>query len=227
MNKKLFFKICDEELAKRIKELPVLENLSNMYSKQAFVLMIYSCFEGFINTTTLNFFELLKNECKRGMYLNAHYSFCVDLYCKKNEIDKDLYKTIWRKFRPFKDSKCFHEMNNRLVDTNDNLGYDGFKYLLFILNISEYKPIDSAFYSKTLTELRNKKERNYLYYKDIINGLLTKRNDIAHGNSKIFDKDFLTQEIIETFSTGILTIMKQFKNDLEEIIENDLYFAKN
>lgn len=226
MNKELFFKICDEELTKRIKELPVLDNLSTMYSKQAFVLMIYACFEGFINTTTLNFFELLKNEQKKGACLNSHYSFCVELYCKKNEIDKDTHKNIWKKFRPFKDTKSFYETNNKLVDTNDNLGYDVFKYLLFILNVSEYKLIDKTFYTKSLTELKNKKERNYLYYKDIINNLLMKRNDIAHGNSRIFDKDFLTQEVIENFSNGVLTIMKQFKNDLEEIIENDLYLMK-
>lgn len=221
MNKELFFKICDEELTKRIKELPVLENLSTLYSKQSFILMIYACFEGFINTITLNFFELLKHERNKGKILNAHYDFCVDLYCKKNEIDKDYFKTIWRKYRPFKE-KFFYE-TNKLVDTNDNLGYDIFKYILFILNISEYNLINSRFYSKSLLELKSKKGRNYLYYKDIINNLLRKRNDIAHGNSRVFDKDFLTKETIENFSNGIITLLKQFKNDLEEIVENDSY----
>ena len=117
----------------------------------------------------------------------------------------------------------FHEINNKLVDTNDNLGYDVFKYILFIINISEYNVIDSKFYSKSLQELKSKKERNYLYYKDTINTLLTKRNDIAHGNSRVFDKDFLTQESIENFSNGIITLLKQFKNDIEEIIENNAY----
>lgn len=222
MNKELFFKICDEELTKRIKELPVLDNLSTLYSKQSFILMIYACFEGFINTVTLNFFELLKNERNKGKILNAHYDFCVDLYCKKNEIDTKSFKTLWKNFKPFK-GKMFHEINNKLVDTNDNLGYDVFKYILFIINISEYNVIDSKFYSKSLQELKSKKERNYLYYKDTINILLTKRNDIAHGNSRVFDKDFLTQESIENFSNGIITLLKQFKNDIEEIIENNTY----
>ena len=109
MNKELFFKICDEELTKRIKELPVLDNLSTLYSKQSFILMIYACFEGFINTVTLNFFELLKNERNKGKILNAHYDFCVDLYCKKNEIDTSRLK-LYGKILNHSKEKCFMKL---------------------------------------------------------------------------------------------------------------------
>lgn len=216
MNKEFFLNKYDQELTKIMKELPVLEDLKSNYSQQAYVLMIYAHFEGFINRITKDFFNLMATDYKKGSTLNPHYDFCVCLY------DKEIYpnKNIWNKFKIVK-RMFFKKDNNCLIDTNDNLGYDIFKYLLFIVNISEHKIIDSKFYNKTYEEIKAGKTRKYLSFKDNINELLEKRNDIAHGNSNILKEDFVTQEKIEEISEGITLVLRQFKEDLFDIIEND------
>ena len=222
MNKEFFFKVCDDELNKRTKELPVLEDLSTTYHKQAFVLMIYAAFEGFVYKIATSFYDLLKTEQDKGKKINAHYSFCLNLYCKENIQDKKIKKVFWKYFSFFK-KNAFKQENQSLIDTNDNLGYEAFKYILFLLNISEFSNIDTNFYSKTLKEAKEKTERNYYFYKDIINELLEKRNDIAHGNSKIFQENFLKQEKIKEMSNAILVVLRNLKANLIDIIDNEKY----
>ena len=91
------------------------------------------------------------------------------------------------------------------------------------MNISEHKPISTKFYSMTLEEKKMNKFKNYNTYESIINELLEKRNDIAHGNPKIFQDKFLTQEKINVISDGIQLVLRQLKEDLVNILENDEY----
>ena len=93
-------------------------------------------------------------------------------------------------------------------------------------NVSEYKPINPNFYNKTLDEKQKNTIRNYLYYKDTINELLEKRNDIAHGNQKILDDNFITIEKIEEISNCIKVVLRQYKEDLFDIIENDKFLLE-
>lgn len=221
MDKDYFYNKYDEELTKINKELPKLDELSSSYSKQAYVLMLYAHFEGFVYRISRDFFNVLLNIHKANIKLNAHYNFCVSLF------DKELYgkehnTKLWNKFINIK--KFFvNEKKNNLIDTNDNMGYEIFKYILFLTNICEYKQIDDNFYNKTLQEKQANKTRNYIFYKDIVNELLEKRNDIAHGNQKILEDNFITTDKIEKMSDCIKVVLRQYKEDLYEILENEKY----
>lgn len=224
MNKDYFYNKYDKELIKINKELPKLYELSSNYSKQAYILMLYAHFEGFVYRISRDFFNVLVSVYKSNLKLNAHYNFCVSLFDKTIN-DKKHYSKLWDKFIQIKD-KYVNGKKYELVDTNDNIGYEIFKYTLFLTNVSEYKPINPNFYNKTLDEKQKNTIRNYLYYKDTINELLEKRNDIAHGNQKILDDNFITIEKIEEISNCIKVVLRQYKEDLFDIIENDKFLLE-
>jgi hypothetical protein len=221
MNKEFFFDKYDKQLTKMFKELPVLEDLNTNYSKQAFTLMIYAHFEGFIKEITKDFYNFLSAIQEQDKKLNAHYNFCLHLY-NKPKSDKDSLKKSWNKFIKIK-RFCFKRDNNNLIDTNDNIGYDVFKYILFLLNICEHKSINSKYYTILFNKRQNEKPRTYASYEGIINDLLMKRNDIAHGNPEILKDNFLTLEEIKEISNGIMTIFRQLKDDIFDIIEKNTY----
>lgn len=221
MNKDYFYNKYDKELIKINKELPRLDELNSNYSKQAYILMLYAHFEGFVYRISRDFFNVLVQEYKSGLNLTAHYNFCVSLFDNTLN-DKKHFSKIWNKFINIK-NKFVNDKKNELIDTNDNIGYEIFKYTLFLTNISEYKIINPNFYNKTLEEKQKNTLRNYFYYKDIINDLLEKRNDIAHGNQKILEDNFVSIEKIEEISNCIKVVLRQYKEDLFDIIENNKY----
>lgn len=225
MNKDYFYNKYDEELTKINKELPKLDELSSSYSKQAYVLMLYAHFEGFVYRISRDFFNVLVNIHKTNTKLNAHYNFCISLF-DKNLYGKEHNTKLWDKFIHLK--KIFvNEKRNNLIDTNDNIGYEIFKYILFLTNICEYKQINDNFYNKTFQEKQANQTRNYIFYKDIINELLEKRNDIAHGNQKILEDNFITANKIEEMSECIKVVLRQNKEDLYDILENEKYILEN
>ena len=106
-----------------------------------------------------------------------------------------------------------------MINPHNNI----FQYILFILNINENQNISSKFYTKTVQELKHNVEKQYISFQPIINELLEKRNDIAHGDPKIFQKEFLTQSKIKEISDGVKIILRQLQTDLFEILENDSF----
>lgn len=217
MNKEKFYEKYDKKLIDILKELPALQDLSSRYSKHAYILMIYAYFEGFVYEISLDFYNLLNKLNKAdNINFNAHYNYCLKLFNKQNS------KKDWQIFRKIKD-KNFYTSNNDLIATNDNLGYDIFRYLLFILNINEYKAISDNFYTKNLNEKKNNKQKYYITFENIINELLQKRNDIAHGNPIIFQEKFLNEDKIQEMSESIQLVLRQLKTDIFEILENETY----
>ena len=129
MNKEYFYNKYDEELTKINKELPRLDELSSSYSKQAYILMLYAHFEGFVYRISRDFFNVLLEVHKSGMHLNAHYNFCISLFDNTLN-DKQHYSNIWSKFIKIK-KKFVNDKKSKLIDMNDNIGYEIFKYTLF------------------------------------------------------------------------------------------------
>ena len=224
MNKEYFYNKYDEELTKINKELPRLDELSSSYSKQAYILMLYAHFEGFVYRISRDFFNVLLEVHKSGMHLNAHYNFCISLFDNTLN-DKQHYSNIWSKFIKIK-KKFVNDKKSKLIDMNDNIGYEIFKFTLFLVNISEHKQISPKFYTKKLDEKQKNLTRNYLYYKDTINELLEKRNGIAHGNQKILDDNFINIDKIDEMSNCIKVVLRQYKEDLYEILENEKYLLE-
>ena len=56
-------------------------------------------------------------------------------------------------------------------------------------------------------------EKQYISFQPIINELLEKRNDIAHGDPKIFQKEFLTQSKIKEISDALSRLDDSWKGD--------------
>ena len=76
-------------------------------------------------------------------------------------------------------------------------------------------------YLESVFKLALKFLKNMPIYK-----LLEKRNDIAHGNQKILDDNFITIEKIEEISNCIKVVLRQYKEDLFDIIENDKFLLE-
>ena len=80
MNKEKFYKKHDAKLIEILKALPDLTDLSTNYQQQAYILMIYAYFEGYIYDIVRDFYDVLKDYKNKKIPLNAHYNYCVLLY---------------------------------------------------------------------------------------------------------------------------------------------------
>lgn len=193
----------NNRLLKIKRNLPNIFN--NEYEKDAYILMLYAYWEGFVNDITKDFFKII-NENPEKFCTEGHFYYL-------NQINNN--KKGFKGFICFKKIKSlfFKHEKDMLIDTNSNLGYEIFRYFLFILNISENKEISSNLYTK-----RDKNEENwsYLSKSSIIDVLLKKRNQIAHGEEKILQDDFIKKDELENFSHTISVILTQFYYDICE-----------
>lgn len=85
MDKDYFYNKYDEELTKINKELPKLDELSSSYSKQAYVLMLYAHFEGFVYRISRDFFNVLLN-------IHKTMSDCIKVVLRQYK--EDLYEIL-------------------------------------------------------------------------------------------------------------------------------------
>ncbi len=193
-----FFNAADLSTAKAKKDIvDSYTNWCHSESSQlafyACVLVFYSHLEGSIKYLAERYLDFLKIKLN-DVHLIPHLHYILTINSQE--------KVKWYKRISVKKSNEKHNSGTP-IDTLNNLNYETFKQILFVVNVPEH---------------------NYSKFEKTLDEFVQKRNDIAHGNPSIYyDKLVLTYEDISKYKQLVIDIISLFKSDLSKIIDNKHY----
>ena len=201
------------------------EKLKNVL-KTNFVLLIYSCFEGFIKNTTEDFFKFLKDIETCGIKNNLNirliekYHFPIlfhECYNKNNEHEckKYIEKFSNSIFTIYDAQQIIFNIKELKINTKSNLKYNIFISILYLLNID-------------VPEKNFNLNGNNEEIEKILNDLVETRNAIGHGDiSYIRNIKFVVDDNrLEIYKELVKYLINDFRDKLTNIIINKEFLSK-
>ncbi|MDR1323422.1 MAG: hypothetical protein LBK68_03180 [Candidatus Margulisbacteria bacterium] len=183
--------------SKAKKDIMSFDNVNNWANDKQMIFRMYlvnfyAHIEGCVKNISLEYIQYLHQIAKYKPYkLITHFHYIV-----KNQSNAKWVRWM-KKLRPkhYRDK----DISKTLIDTLNNLNYEILEQILFILNIHE---------------------NNYIDFKNILDDLVSKRHDIAHGNIKTYNKFIITEAEILKYKELALNLINQFSNDIISSIDS-------